>query len=289
MTKEKDAKSTAVSVYGDVTGIESGANYKCLTDDDMIKSLPVAKFSGRSIEIGEREYKSIHAVILHDSKLRRMYMKKLEKGVNAPPDCYSTDCIKPSDKVPAEKRGNHVCDSCPWNQFGTALEDGAGKRCREFFFIMMMVTLDGGPITNDSALMPFPVKLLIPPSGLKTFTNFMFNDLSAPDVLWPKDVDGKNIVNLVFKTVEITGKKVDDSAINYSTLDTIKIVGDTPPNLFPTIKERYKDVKTMMESFEVSDIEEVENHETDTPQSTASSQKPETGDPANAVNCDDDE
>ena len=59
------------------------------------------------------------------------YEKKYAEGDDNPPDCYSTDGVKPDPDAP--KKQSPSCASCPMNQFGSRItEDGKkAKACTD--------------------------------------------------------------------------------------------------------------------------------------------------------------
>lgn len=65
----------------------------------------------------------------HVSKL--FYEKKYAEGDDNPPDCYSTEGVKPDPDAP--KKQSPTCAACPMNQFGSRItEDGKkAKACTD--------------------------------------------------------------------------------------------------------------------------------------------------------------
>ncbi len=104
--------------------------------------------------------KEFSGVILYHHPVR-MYYKEKYTGANNPPDCGSFDGIV------GEGSPGGSCAKCPLNQFGTALEDGAGKGCKDRRRIYI---LREGEI--------FPLLLSLPTGSLKNLTTYIKRLLS---------------------------------------------------------------------------------------------------------------
>ncbi len=104
--------------------------------------------------------KEFSGVILYHHPVR-MYYKEKYTGANNPPDCGSFDGNF-GVGVPGGS-----CAKCPLNQFGTALDDGSGKGCKDRRRIYI---LPEGEI--------FPVLLSLPTGSLKNLTTYIKRLLS---------------------------------------------------------------------------------------------------------------
>lgn len=121
-----------------------GVNFELPTDDPDSPET-VKEFSG---------------VILYHHPVR-MYYKEKYSGANNPPDCGSFDAVTGIGNPGGS------CSKCPLNQFGTALDDGNGKGCKDRRRIYI---LREGEI--------FPVLLSLPTGSLKNLTTYIKRLLS---------------------------------------------------------------------------------------------------------------
>ena len=98
---------------------------------------------------------------------RVYYINSYTEGASAPPDCASTDGIKPDAGVPSPQ--NPLCGTCRHNAFGTALNGGKGKACQEHKRIaVLLMPYMTEKMFNGTPLME-PVYLKIPPDSLKSW------------------------------------------------------------------------------------------------------------------------
>lgn len=87
------------------------------------------------------------------------YLRGYQEGVDAKPDCFSNDGIRP-DPLAAEPQSKS-CANCPFNAFGSA-ENGKGKACRDAKR-MAIATIDN---LNE------PMMLRVPPTSLKNLAHY---------------------------------------------------------------------------------------------------------------------
>ena len=110
---------------------------------------------------GVEAEKAISGIIVFFKDMRRFYAHGLddddaEKG---PPDCYSInldDGIKATEDGPGGK-----CEQCPMNEWGSALNGGKGKACKEGRLLFM--------IMRDSLL---PRVIQVPATSLKSTMSY---------------------------------------------------------------------------------------------------------------------
>ncbi len=104
---------------------------------------------------GGEAAKSFEGIIVHWTERRRYYAQAFEPGVNAPPDCYSDDCIYGKGTPGGD------CARCPYNEWGTARnargEATKGKACGQYRFLFV---LRAGDV--------LPTVVSVPPSSLKS-------------------------------------------------------------------------------------------------------------------------
>lgn len=101
--------------------------------------------------------KEIVGVIVDHHPVNAFWQDKYS-GQNNPPTCSSMDGSKGIDIETGEVK---PCNSCPYNQWGTA-EDGRGKACKNMHRVY---------IKRSDEL--FPLLLTLPPTSLKNFSNFL--------------------------------------------------------------------------------------------------------------------
>lgn len=103
---------------------------------------------------GGEAAKSFEGVIVHWTERRRYYANAFEPGVNAPPDCFSDDCVYGKGTPGGD------CAQCPYNAWGTAHnargEATKGKACGQYRFLFV---LRAGDV--------LPTVVSVPPSSLK--------------------------------------------------------------------------------------------------------------------------
>jgi hypothetical protein len=94
------------------------------------------------------------------------YIGSYTEGSAAPPDCASTDGVKPDPGVPQQQ--NPICGTCRHNAWGSAVS-GKGKACQDHKKIAVLLMpyltkklFDGQPILE-------PVYLKVPPDSLKNW------------------------------------------------------------------------------------------------------------------------
>lgn len=144
--------------------------------DGVTPRLPVITLSGGFFKLppdkdhsDEWTTKNLTCVILRKQAVRSYYKPRDNQDEIVPPDCYSTDCIKPGD---VENPMATTCEACEMNRWGSAKDDtGAamkGKACREKRRLFVQI--------GDS---PLPYMLHIPLTSLKKFDGFVTNLTSA--------------------------------------------------------------------------------------------------------------
>jgi hypothetical protein len=106
---------------------------------------------------GEQAVKELEGVILNISRTRAYWATS--KVTNDPPACRSNDMITGIGNPGGE------CDSCPFNQYGSATKDGGGagrgKGCKERKILFML---------RPGAMLPEAV--ILPPTCLKAMQKY---------------------------------------------------------------------------------------------------------------------
>lgn len=107
---------------------------------------------------------SFTGTILHANRCNALWLKEKEKkSGNEPPICMSMDGVKPV-KSPSQKAVN--CRDCPYNQYGTGVDDKGqktkGKACKNMKRLHIL-------IPGES----MPVRLTLTPTSLKNGDKYM--------------------------------------------------------------------------------------------------------------------
>jgi len=100
----------------------------------------------------EKEFSGV--IVFHHPV--RMYYREKYNGANNPPECGSFDGVNGIGSPGGS------CAKCPFNQFGTALDDGTGKGCKDRRRIYI---LREGEV--------FPLLLSLPTGSLKNLTTYI--------------------------------------------------------------------------------------------------------------------
>lgn len=108
--------------------------------------------------------------------IKTYYEKGYQSGDSSPPDCGSSDGIRPDAWV--QNRQNDVCRTCRWNQFKSA-PNGKGKACKDSKRLWIALPEDiegtvfamGVPVTSLKAMSEYGAMLKsngVPPSAVLT-------------------------------------------------------------------------------------------------------------------------
>ena len=162
--KKEEAPSTAVAVYQPKTAamiVEDldgamkiiaealGGTELSLNDLDVVKT-PTGGITSWEMPDGEMA-KELRGVPILKQTPRTYWRKSMNAGDGGPPDCSSPDGdVGFGKRFDEDALGEHACDSCPFNEFGTAVRDdgspGAGKACAEKTRIFLAVANDLRPL-----------------------------------------------------------------------------------------------------------------------------------------------
>jgi hypothetical protein len=118
---------------------------------------------------GPQSVKEIVGVIA-DHHAARSYWREAFSGQGRPPDCASVDGITGSaiEESGLEWAGAHrECATCPMNRWGSD-DKGRGKACKE---LHRLYILQEGQA--------FPLLLTLPPTSLKSLSNYLGNRILA--------------------------------------------------------------------------------------------------------------
>jgi len=163
----------------------------------------------------EKDAKELDGIVIH-TQLTRAYWEEDYSGGNAPPDCFSPDCVTGTGTP------GGMCDSCQFAEWGSAKNDGNGQACKQRRLVFI--------IRDDSIL---PYVLSIPATSLKSFREYMVKLLGA----------GKRMYTVITRfTLE---KDKNDSGIEYS-----KVVPSMlePVSDIATIEAYVKAIKPYIET-----------------------------------------
>jgi len=122
-----------------------------------------------------------------------------EAGGGAPPSCSSSDArtgFGVNTLDPDAKHGEHACQECAWNQFGSARNGGNGKDCSDFALLFFF--------TQGSRI---PSLLLVPATSLRKLQSYVLKLIDA----------GKRMEGCI--TTMKLAKATSQSGITYSQLD----------------------------------------------------------------------
>lgn len=112
----------------------------------------------------------IHVVMLHAAPhhSKVYYEKPYVDGNDDPPDCWSTDGIKPDQAAP--KKQSVLCANCPKNTFGSRINQATGakgKACSDFRRIAVV------PYPNlENEVMGGVMLLRVPPASLANYGEY---------------------------------------------------------------------------------------------------------------------
>ncbi len=112
--------------------------------------------------------KPLRVVIVDHATGRGWFDRPYKEGEKNPPACAAGNLsgkdLVPYDNVP--KKQSKDCDSCPYNQWGSAPMGGDGKACKEHRKLALL------PGDNSNA----PIMMLqVPPSSLKAYDAYVKN------------------------------------------------------------------------------------------------------------------
>lgn len=96
----------------------------------------------------------------HHSKV--YYEKNYTDGDDNPPDCWSTDGIKPDQAAP--KKQSTICANCKWNEFGSRVNQATGSKGKACADTRRMAVVPYGDIENT--MLGGPMLLRVPPASL---------------------------------------------------------------------------------------------------------------------------
>jgi hypothetical protein len=161
--------------------------------------------------------KEIVGVIVDHHPVNAFWQDKYS-GQNNPPTCSSMDGSKGIDIETGEVK---PCNSCPYNQWGTA-EDGRGKACKNMHRVY---------IKRSDEL--FPILLTLPPTSLKNFSNFL-----------AKRVLGKGRKSAEVLTRVTLKKATSSQGIAYSQA-AFSVAGILPAELAEEMKKYAEQIKTL--------------------------------------------
>lgn len=147
---------------------------------------------GFTLVDGEPAVDKFEGIMVFTKQSNVFYEKPFKAGQNLPPDCASSDGIRPDS---GEKKQHTDCATCPMNQFGSSTT-GDGKRCkntRPTFFLV-----GAGVI---------PRVLRVPPTSLKNIKKYALNVATNFGSLWAvktevsiyKEEAGQTYNNIRFK------------------------------------------------------------------------------------------
>lgn len=179
--EKKTAESTAVAVVQSALPVLASFEknrqqvQEFLDDGGLVyNDLPQIKVPARDAKNWEMPDGSgqptFEAVIIAQQQTRSYWKRDAED--NAPPDCSSADAV--TGFGDNGTKGAHDCGTCPWAQFGTAVDDkgrtGAGQACK-LVTQMVLLTEKAGRL---------PAILQLPPTSAKAARAFR-NKIFAKD------------------------------------------------------------------------------------------------------------
>jgi len=150
---------------------------------------------------GDTEFvKELNVIIVAQRDVRSYYSTAFDGG-NAPPDCYSLDCVNGVGD-PGGK-----CADCPFSQWGTATDANGnptdGQACNQRKLLLC--------ISEESTL---PFLISAPPSSLKTIKQYLVRLSGAKLPFWGV------VTNLTLEKVK-SGGGIDHSVVKPKYVRTI--------------------------------------------------------------------
>ena len=107
----------------------------------------------------------------HNSKT--YYSKNYQDGDDHPPDCWSTDGIKPDAAAPSKQ--NPTCAGCKWNEFGSRMNQTTGTRgkaCADFRRMAVVPYPDIENMAMGGGISAGPMLLRVPPASLGVLAEY---------------------------------------------------------------------------------------------------------------------
>lgn len=172
--------------------------------------------------VGDQPKKTVRGIVLSMTPNKKYYKLKnsAEKG---PPQCSSRDMqygignpdgANPDDPIHPDGGGDgrHLCSMCPWNQFKTGFDGGAGKRCKDGDMVLLLM---------EGEVMPYVVN--IPPSALREWGEYKAS-LTAPFMLAVLEISlvtdkasgGNEYSRMTFKQVGVLPLEIVERVRNYA-------------------------------------------------------------------------
>lgn len=99
----------------------------------------------------------VEGYVLHYFQTRSWWKSRPQEGVHSPPDCWSTDMLRPDSSAP--QRQSEACYSCELAQWGSGPQ-GSGQACRTLTWVFLLNPAFGSPMIRA---------LLLPPSSIRDF------------------------------------------------------------------------------------------------------------------------
>ena len=151
---EWDDLTANVAISFPILGIKAGKwHYRFRGEDEILMDAT-----------GRFPTPAVHVVILKAQKelSRTYYASGYVEGVNAPPDCWSSDGVRPDETVAAPI--NPVCATCPCDAWGSGATPAApkAKACQQRR--RTVVVPYSTDLTNESG--GGPILLSVPPGSL---------------------------------------------------------------------------------------------------------------------------
>jgi len=177
MSKEK---SKDVAVVGAGNGLDI-FNSQALANeiaDQLAENMEGVKASLPQVKIlhsacmfkmpDESKRETFQALVIDTNRANAYWEKSFgDSGGNEPPDCMSHNGNVPAGN--SEKRQSERCDICPMNQFGSNVNGGDGKACKNMQRVHLLVR----DSVNDINNLGMPTRMILPPSSLKTWNTFL--------------------------------------------------------------------------------------------------------------------
>lgn len=151
---------------------------------------------------------SIEVVLIRSNKLpsKTYYKGKWVEGDSSPPDCWSSDGIKPDAAV--REKQSLICASCPRNAWGSRVNEETGKKGRECSDVRRMAVAFANELERKGTDC-HKFLMRVPPASLNPLKDY------AEKVLAPAGVDYFAVVTKVGFDTTASHPKLTFKATRY--------------------------------------------------------------------------
>ena len=189
---EWDDLSANVSIGFPILGIKGGKWHYRFRGEEQIIMDATGRFPTPNLQI---------VIIKAQKELSRtFYQYGYEEGKNAPPDCWSSDGVRPDETV--QSPVNPVCATCPMDAWGSGATAAAPKSKACSQRRRMVVTPVSDDLTNENG--GGPILLSVPPGSLANLVGYSnkLKDARVSYVGCVTEVSFSHDPNIAFPKIE---------------------------------------------------------------------------------------